>query len=251
MTILVTGGAGYIGSHAVRALQRQGLKVVVLDNLVYGHRAIVEQVLQVPLVVGQLGDRALLEQLLSGAHPASAGEPIAAVLHFAAYSGHVEAFKELLRRAPHQVNVLTNEEDDNPVPPLWNALNGTVEQCWFPGHLEIARILLPLTDPTVVLETLAFMIDEQSKHASRLLPLYAEAIAAQPMKDSDWDLVPQDCPYLLHAMPAVLSRSTHEAGLLVRRLDAEDCERLRVAAMCLYRAGLHQHTRSILSRALV
>ena len=36
--ILVTGGAGYIGSHAVRALQRQGLGVVVLDNLVYGHR---------------------------------------------------------------------------------------------------------------------------------------------------------------------------------------------------------------------
>lgn len=86
MTILVTGGAGYIGCHAVRALQRQGLQVVVLDNLVYGHRAIVEQVLQVPLVVGQVGDRALLDQLLQGEHPACNGEPIAAVLHFAAYA---------------------------------------------------------------------------------------------------------------------------------------------------------------------
>lgn len=92
MTVLVTGGAGYIGSHAVRALQRQGLGVVVLDNLVYGHRQIVEQVLQVPLVVGQLGDRALLDQLLSGEHPATGGapgqpgEPIEAVLHFAAYA---------------------------------------------------------------------------------------------------------------------------------------------------------------------
>lgn len=86
MTILVTGGAGYIGSHAVRALQRQGLRVVVLDNLVYGHRQIVEQVLQVPLVVGQLGDRALLDQLLSGEHPSTAAEPIHAVLHFAAYA---------------------------------------------------------------------------------------------------------------------------------------------------------------------
>jgi UDP-glucose 4-epimerase len=38
MTILVSGGAGYIGSHTARALQRQGLNVVVLDNLVYGHR---------------------------------------------------------------------------------------------------------------------------------------------------------------------------------------------------------------------
>lgn len=86
MTILVTGGAGYIGSHAVRALQQQGLAVVVLDNLVYGHRAIVEQVLQVPLVVGQLGDRPLLDELLSGRHPATAGMPIEAVLHFAAYA---------------------------------------------------------------------------------------------------------------------------------------------------------------------
>lgn len=86
MTILVTGGAGYIGSHAVRALQRQGLAVVVLDNLVHGHREIVEQVLDVPLVVGQLGDRRLLDHLLSGRHPATSGSPIAAVLHFAAYA---------------------------------------------------------------------------------------------------------------------------------------------------------------------
>jgi UDP-glucose 4-epimerase len=84
--ILVTGGAGYIGSHAVRALQRQGLRVVVLDNLVYGHQDIVEEVLQVPLVVGQLGDRLLLDRLLSGRHPATSGEPIDAVLHFAAYT---------------------------------------------------------------------------------------------------------------------------------------------------------------------
>lgn len=86
MTILVTGGAGYIGCHAVRALQQQGFQVVVLDNLVYGHRAIVEQVLQVPLVVGQVGDRTLLDHLLRGEHPACAGEPITAVLHFAAYA---------------------------------------------------------------------------------------------------------------------------------------------------------------------
>ena len=52
----------------------------------YGHRQIVEQVLQVPLVVGQVGDRALLDRLLSGGHPATGGEPIQAVLHFAAYA---------------------------------------------------------------------------------------------------------------------------------------------------------------------
>ena len=86
MTILVTGGAGYIGSHAVRALQRAGYRPVVLDNLVYGHRHIVEEVLEVPLVVGQVGDRALLDQLLSGDHFATEGSPVQAVLHFAAYA---------------------------------------------------------------------------------------------------------------------------------------------------------------------
>lgn len=86
MSILVTGGAGYIGSHTVRALRRQGHKVVVLDNLVYGHRHIVEEVLQVPLVVGQLGNRDLLDELLSSRHPLTATESIEAVLHFAAYA---------------------------------------------------------------------------------------------------------------------------------------------------------------------
>jgi UDP-glucose 4-epimerase len=92
MTILVTGGAGYIGSHAVRTLQRAGKAVVVLDNLVYGHRSIAEQALQVPLVEGQVGDRELLDRLLQGLHPACAltsdqpGETIEAVLHFAAYA---------------------------------------------------------------------------------------------------------------------------------------------------------------------
>ncbi len=86
MTILVTGGAGYIGSHTVRALQRAGHPVLVLDNLVYGHRVIAEQVLQVPLVVGQLGDRPLLDALLQGSHPQLPAGPVRAVLHFAAYA---------------------------------------------------------------------------------------------------------------------------------------------------------------------
>jgi len=85
MKVLVTGGAGYIGSHAVRALQRAGHSPVVLDNLVYGHRDIVTS-LDVPLVEGQVGDRALLEAVLSGRHPAAMGEPVGAVLHFAAYA---------------------------------------------------------------------------------------------------------------------------------------------------------------------
>ena len=78
-TILVTGGAGYIGAHTVLTLKAAGYRVVVLDNLVYGHRDLVEQVLQVDLVVGDVGDRALLDQLFSQYH-------FAAVLHFAGYA---------------------------------------------------------------------------------------------------------------------------------------------------------------------
>jgi UDP-glucose 4-epimerase len=89
--VLVTGGAGYIGSHTVRALARAGHQIVVVDNLVYGHRELVRDVLKVPLVEGQVGQRNLLDQVLSGSHPAVLGtplegRPIEAVLHFAAYA---------------------------------------------------------------------------------------------------------------------------------------------------------------------
>ncbi|MDF5739131.1 MULTISPECIES: UDP-glucose 4-epimerase GalE [unclassified Nostoc] len=78
-TILVTGGAGYIGSHTVLALKQAGYNVVILDNLVYGHRDLVERVLQVELIVGDTGDRALLDQLFKT-------RDIAAVMHFSAYA---------------------------------------------------------------------------------------------------------------------------------------------------------------------
>lgn len=77
-TILVTGGAGYIGSHAVLALKRAGYGIIVLDNLEYGHREFVEDILKVELVVGDIGDRRLLDQVF-------ANRNIAAVMHFAAY----------------------------------------------------------------------------------------------------------------------------------------------------------------------
>ncbi|PSB28105.1 UDP-glucose 4-epimerase GalE [Stenomitos frigidus] len=78
-TILVTGGAGYIGSHAVLALQQAGYHVIVLDNLVYGHRDIAETVLKVELIEGDTSDRALLDNLF-------ATRNISAVMHFAAYA---------------------------------------------------------------------------------------------------------------------------------------------------------------------
>lgn len=77
-TILVTGGAGYIGSHAVLALQKSGYDVIILDNLSYGHPELVKEVLKVELIVGDTNDRPLLDQLF-------ANREITAVMHFAAY----------------------------------------------------------------------------------------------------------------------------------------------------------------------
>ena len=77
--ILVTGGAGYIGSHTVLALKRAGYEVVILDNLVYGHQDLVNSVLQVELVVGDTNDRALLDQVFTR-------RQFAAVMHFSAYA---------------------------------------------------------------------------------------------------------------------------------------------------------------------
>jgi UDP-glucose 4-epimerase len=77
-TILVTGGAGYIGSHAVKALQAAGYQVLVLDNLVYGHQDIAKT-LGVELIVGDTTDRQILDKLFSD-------RAISAVMHFAAYA---------------------------------------------------------------------------------------------------------------------------------------------------------------------
>ncbi|MGK7877265.1 MAG: UDP-glucose 4-epimerase GalE [Xenococcaceae cyanobacterium] len=84
-TILVTGGAGYIGSHASLALKRAGYQVVILDNLVYGHRDLVEKVLQLELVVGDINNQTLLDRLFTT-------HKIAAVMHFAAYAYVGESF---------------------------------------------------------------------------------------------------------------------------------------------------------------
>ena len=85
--ILVVGGAGYIGSHVVLALKRAGYDVVILDNLIYGHKDLVEQVLQVELVIGDIADRTLLDRLFKTHN-------IAAVMHFAAYAYVGESVEE-------------------------------------------------------------------------------------------------------------------------------------------------------------
>ena len=74
--ILVTGGAGYIGSHACKALALAGYQPVTFDNLVYGHPWAVQWG---PLVNGDLHDRVLLDKVFKQYQPL-------AVMHFAAYA---------------------------------------------------------------------------------------------------------------------------------------------------------------------
>lgn len=76
--VLVTGGAGYIGSHAVLALLEEGYNPIVLDNLVHGHKELVEG-LGAEVIVGDVGDSVLVSNILNKRN-------IASVMHFAAYA---------------------------------------------------------------------------------------------------------------------------------------------------------------------
>jgi UDP-glucose 4-epimerase len=75
MAILVTGGAGYIGSHMVHELTDAGEAVVVLDNLSTGFRFLIPS--QVPLIVGNTGDQELVADLIRR-------HRVESIIHFAA-----------------------------------------------------------------------------------------------------------------------------------------------------------------------
>ncbi len=77
MAILVTGGAGYIGSVTVEALEAEGFDVVVVDNLSRGHREAVAD--HTPFYLGNIGDRGLIQRILNE-------HPITACMHFSAFA---------------------------------------------------------------------------------------------------------------------------------------------------------------------
>src|SRR5580765_8739503 len=74
MTVLVTGGAGYIGSHTVHALVDAGERVVVLDNLSTGFASALPK--QMLPIVGDVGDQALVASLIEDYE-------VQAIIHFA------------------------------------------------------------------------------------------------------------------------------------------------------------------------
>jgi UDP-arabinose 4-epimerase len=82
--VLVTGGAGYIGSHAAKALAARGYVPVTYDNLIYGHRWAVQSG---PFVEGDIGDRDKLIETIDRYN-------ISAVMHFAAFAYVGESVKQ-------------------------------------------------------------------------------------------------------------------------------------------------------------
>lgn len=76
MKILVTGGAGYIGSHMTRMLAQRGYEPVVLDTFEFGHRQALPP--EVPVITGNVGDKDLVKQVFHD-------HTIDGVLHFAGY----------------------------------------------------------------------------------------------------------------------------------------------------------------------
>ena len=84
MTVLVTGGAGYIGSHTVRALREQGREVVVLDSMEFGHQS---ALLGAELIVGNIRDRALVTDICQS-------HGVMQVVHFAAYKAVGESMEQ-------------------------------------------------------------------------------------------------------------------------------------------------------------
>jgi UDP-glucose 4-epimerase len=82
--VLVTGGAGYVGSHTVKRLLAKGATVVVLDTLERGYA---EFVRGAELIVGNVADATLVEEIL-------ARHPFDAVMHFAAYASVEESVRE-------------------------------------------------------------------------------------------------------------------------------------------------------------
>ena len=88
-TLLITGGAGYIGSHTVKYLLQLAERIVVLDNLIYGHVEALD-LDRVTFVQGDIGDAALVEKIFSA-------QRIDAVLHFAAFAAVGESVVEPLK----------------------------------------------------------------------------------------------------------------------------------------------------------
>jgi len=128
--ILVTGGAGFIGSHAAKALARRGFVPVVYDNLSRGHRGLVKFG---PLEVGDIGDGARVRAVLEQYRPV-------AVMHFAAFAYVGESVEQ--PELYHRNNVLGSKgllEALLQYKPLPFVFSSTCATYGMPKHIPITE----------------------------------------------------------------------------------------------------------------
>ena len=154
MRVLVTGGAGYIGCHTVKALIKANHEPIVIDNLVYGHRHVIENLLNIPLICGNVGDIDLLKSIIFGKHKklvgtVHEGKIIDAILHFAAFAYVGESIKEPLKyyknNVAESINLLdticSNEviSRRNPRVPIPIVFSSTCATYGIPDELPITE----------------------------------------------------------------------------------------------------------------
>ncbi|PZS06550.1 MAG: UDP-glucose 4-epimerase GalE [Chloroflexi bacterium] len=154
MRILVTGGAGYIGSFTARALHEAGHHVVVYDNLSFGHPQPVEDM---ELVIADLADRETLDTCIANGH-------FDAVVHFAAFIEAGESMKDGARFFANNTG--------NSIQLLNAAAHHGIQQLVFSStagvYGDLVRIPIRESDPTAPINVYA----ESKLLVERMLPWY-------------------------------------------------------------------------------
>jgi UDP-glucose 4-epimerase len=133
MKVLVTGGAGYIGAHGVRQLQRAGYATLVVDNLIYGHLDFAQKS---QYLIGDLQDSEFVHAIFEE-------HDIGAVMHFAAYAYVGESVKEPAKYYRNNVMATLNLLDAMRKYGVrkWSSLlpvphTANLKKCQFPKHIR-------------------------------------------------------------------------------------------------------------------
>tara|TARA_B100001123_G_scaffold352041_1_gene403318 strand:+ start:8549 stop:9547 length:999 start_codon:yes stop_codon:yes gene_type:complete len=203
--VLVTGGAGYVGSHVAKALHQAGRDVVVLDNLVAGHR---EAVRQVPLVVGDIADADLVQKIIRQYE-------VTAVMHFAGWLSVGESVKN---PGLYYVNNVTKTIDLlNTI--VVEAVQHLVFSSTCAVYGEPEEVPLTETHPTRPINAYGeskLAIEQALPHFERAHGLrsiclrYFNAAGADPTGELGEDHTPEE-----HLIPRALLAATQQSALVV------------------------------------